>query len=85
VAVVRYLVDDVETAIAFYTDRLGLAWEHPMGPLSRSAGDPLLWLSGPQSSAATHARRASAPDAAGKNRTCARGLGNRCSPSELHD
>jgi catechol 2,3-dioxygenase-like lactoylglutathione lyase family enzyme len=53
-AVIRYLVDDVPAAIAFYTDRLGFTLEQRMGPAFAivSHGDLLLWLSGPQSSAA---------------------------------
>lgn len=53
-AAVRYLVDDVETVFAFYTERLGFALEHRTGPAcaSVSRGNLLLWLSGPQGSAA---------------------------------
>ena len=53
-AVVRYLVDDVEAAIAFYTERLGFAVEARMGPAFAivSRDDLTLWLSGPKSSAA---------------------------------
>ena len=53
-AVVRYIVDDVDEAIAFYVDQLGFALERRMGPAFAivSAGDLSLWLSGPQSSAA---------------------------------
>jgi catechol 2,3-dioxygenase-like lactoylglutathione lyase family enzyme len=31
-AVIRYLVDDVDAAIAFYTDHLGFALEQQLGP-----------------------------------------------------
>ena len=31
-AVVRYLVDDVDRATAFYTDKLGFELEQRMGP-----------------------------------------------------
>src|SRR6266545_3116494 len=53
-AVVRYLVDDVEAASAFYTDKLGFRLERSMGPAFAivSRGDLSLWLSGPQSSGA---------------------------------
>ncbi|MEP6910492.1 MAG: VOC family protein [Actinomycetota bacterium] len=53
-ALVRYLVDDVEAAVAFYTDNLGFALEQQMGPAFAlvSRNDLSLWLSGPQSSAA---------------------------------
>ena len=30
--VVRYLVDDVDAAVAFYTDHLGFTLERRMGP-----------------------------------------------------
>ena len=69
-AVVRYLVDDVETAIAFYTDRLGFALEHRMGRAFAivSRGDLLLWLSGPQSSAARPMPDERLPEPGGWNR-----------------
>ena len=52
--VVRYLVDDVDAAVAFYTDHLGFTLERRMGPAFAivSHADLSLWLSGPQSSAA---------------------------------
>jgi catechol 2,3-dioxygenase-like lactoylglutathione lyase family enzyme len=70
VAVVRYLVDDVETAIVFYTDRLGSALERRMGPAFAivSRGDLLLWLSGPQSSAARPMPDERLPEPGGWNR-----------------
>jgi catechol 2,3-dioxygenase-like lactoylglutathione lyase family enzyme len=53
-AVVRYLVDDVDAAVSFYTDQLGFTVERRMGPAFAivSRDDLSLWLSGPQSSAA---------------------------------
>jgi catechol 2,3-dioxygenase-like lactoylglutathione lyase family enzyme len=53
-ATVRYLVDDVEAAIQFYTGLLGFDLEDHMGPPFAvvSYGDLSLWLSGPRSSAA---------------------------------
>jgi catechol 2,3-dioxygenase-like lactoylglutathione lyase family enzyme len=53
-ALVRYLVDDVEAAIAFYTGQIGFTLVQQMGPAFAvvSYGDLSLWLSGPQSSAA---------------------------------
>jgi catechol 2,3-dioxygenase-like lactoylglutathione lyase family enzyme len=53
-AVFRYLVGDVETAIAFYTGNLDFTLEQQMGPAFAivSRDDLSLWLSGPQSSAA---------------------------------
>ena len=53
-AVVRYLVDDVDSAVVFYTEQLGFTLEQQMGPAFAivSRDDLSLWLSGPQSSAA---------------------------------
>jgi catechol 2,3-dioxygenase-like lactoylglutathione lyase family enzyme len=53
-AIVRYLVSDVERSIAFYTGHLGFALEQRMGPAFAkvSRGGLTLWLAGPQSSAA---------------------------------
>lgn len=53
-AVVRYLVDDVDAAVAFYTGVLGFElveqWGPPFAMVRRD--DLMLWLSGPGSSAA---------------------------------
>lgn len=48
-ALVRYLVDDVEREVAFYTDHLGFTLERKMGPAFAivNRGDLSLWLSGP--------------------------------------
>jgi catechol 2,3-dioxygenase-like lactoylglutathione lyase family enzyme len=48
------LVDDVDAALAFYTDHLGFTLDRRIGPAFAivSRGDLSLWLSGPQSSAA---------------------------------
>jgi catechol 2,3-dioxygenase-like lactoylglutathione lyase family enzyme len=55
VAAVRYLVDDVDAALAFYVDRLGFAVREDWGPVVVVTHDDLdLWLSGPQSSAAEY-------------------------------
>ena len=53
-AVVRYLVDDVDAAVEFYTTRLGFVAGRRIGsPFAIvTKGDLTLWLSGPQSSAA---------------------------------
>ena len=50
---VRYMVDDVAAAIAFYTTHLGFALVSDMGPpfAEVQRGDLSLLLSGPQSSA----------------------------------
>lgn len=69
-AVVRYLVDDVDAAAAFYTDHLGFALEQRMGPAFAivSRGDLSLWLSGPQSSAARPMPDGRQPEPGGWNR-----------------
>jgi catechol 2,3-dioxygenase-like lactoylglutathione lyase family enzyme len=69
-AVVRYLVDDVDTAVAFYTDHLGFALERRMGPAFAivSRGDLSLWVSGPQSSAARPMPDGRQPGPGGWNR-----------------
>jgi catechol 2,3-dioxygenase-like lactoylglutathione lyase family enzyme len=53
-ATVRYIVSNVDAAIAFYTGVLGFELEEHMGPpFARvSFGDLTLWLAGPGSSAA---------------------------------
>jgi catechol 2,3-dioxygenase-like lactoylglutathione lyase family enzyme len=69
-AAVRYLVDDVDAAIAFYTGHLGFALEQQMGPAFAlvSRGDLTLWLSGPQSSAARPLPNGARPEPGGWNR-----------------
>jgi catechol 2,3-dioxygenase-like lactoylglutathione lyase family enzyme len=47
----RYLVDDLEEAVRFYTDGLGFVERRSFGPVSLvRRGDLELWLSGPGSS-----------------------------------
>ena len=69
-AVIRYLVDDVDAAIAFYTDILGFElvekWGPPFAMVKR--GDLTLWLSGPGSSAARPLGDGSKPLPGGWNR-----------------
>jgi catechol 2,3-dioxygenase-like lactoylglutathione lyase family enzyme len=69
-AVVRYIVDDVDAAVAFYTGHLGFALDQQMGPAFAlvSHGDLTLWLSGPQSSAARPMPDGSRPEPGGWNR-----------------
>ena len=69
-AVIRYLVDDVDRAVAFYTEHLGFFLERRMGPAFAivSLGDLALWLSGPQSSAARSMPDARQPEPGGWNR-----------------
>ena len=69
-AVFRYLVGDVEAAIAFYTGHLGFTLEqqmgHAFGIVTRD--DLSLWLSGPQSSAARPMPDGRRPEPGGWNR-----------------
>jgi catechol 2,3-dioxygenase-like lactoylglutathione lyase family enzyme len=53
-ASVRYLVHDVDAAIAFYRDRLGFTLEQQFGPAMAIVrrDDLTLWLAGPMVSAA---------------------------------
>jgi catechol 2,3-dioxygenase-like lactoylglutathione lyase family enzyme len=69
-AVVRYLVDDVGAAIAFYTGQIGFTLDQRMGPAFAvvSHGDLTLWLSGPQSSAARPMPDGQGPEPGGWNR-----------------
>ena len=69
-AVFRYLVGDVDAAIAFYTEHLGFTLEQQMGPaFGIVTRDNLsLWLSGPQSSAARPMPDGRQPQPGGWNR-----------------
>ena len=50
-AAARYLVDDLDAAVRFYTDRLGFAVRRSFGPVTLvKRGDLELWLSAPGSS-----------------------------------
>ena len=68
--VVRYLVDDVDAAIGFYTEHLGFSLEQQLGPAFAivSRNDLTLWLSGPQSSAARLMPDGRTPEPGGWNR-----------------
>ncbi len=69
-AVVRYLVADVNIAAAFYIDMLGFElverWGPPFAMVKR--GDLTLWLSGPGSSATRPLSDGSKPASGGWNR-----------------
>ena len=69
-ATIRYLVDDVGAAIAFYRDHLGFELEQQMGPAFAivTLGDLTLWLSGPESSAARPMPDGGRPAPGGWNR-----------------
>ncbi len=71
VATVRYLVRDVDRAIRFYVDQLGFALETQVGSafaMVRAPDELLLWLSGPQSSAARPMPDGRQPEPGGWNR-----------------
>lgn len=67
---VRYLVSDVEEAVAFYTGHLGFAEAERWGPAFAivALGDLRLWLSGPETSAARPMPDGRRPEAGGWNR-----------------
>jgi catechol 2,3-dioxygenase-like lactoylglutathione lyase family enzyme len=70
VAVIRYLVNDVDVALEFYIDILGFElvekWGPPFAMVKR--GDLALWLSGPGSSASRPLTDGSKPAPGGWNR-----------------
>jgi catechol 2,3-dioxygenase-like lactoylglutathione lyase family enzyme len=67
---VRYLVKDVDEAIAFYTEHLEFSLGEKMGPAFArvSKGELELWLSGPLSSAARPMPDGRSPESGGWNR-----------------
>ena len=69
-AVIRYLVSDVDVAVEFYVHMLGFElvekWGPPFAMVRR--GDITLWLSGPGSSAARALSDGSKPSPGGWNR-----------------
>ena len=69
-ATVRYLVNDVERSLVFYTQVLGFKTEQRMGLAFAkvSMGDLTLWLAGPQSSAARPMPDGRRPESGGWNR-----------------
>src|SRR5438552_15717238 len=69
-ATFRYLVTDVEAAIAFYTVRLGFTLRQQMGPAFAivARADLSLWLAGPRSSAARPMPDGRTPEPGGWNR-----------------
>jgi len=70
VAAIRYLVNDVNVAVAFYIDTLGFElveqWGPPFAMVKR--GDLTLWLSGPGSSASRPLADGAKPLPGGWNR-----------------
>lgn len=69
-ATVRYLVSDVDAAIAFYTEYLGFTLDQQMGPAFAivTRQDLSLWLAGPKSSAARAMPDGREPEPGGWNR-----------------
>jgi len=69
-ATIRYIVNDVDSAIAFYTQHLGFKLDRQAGAAfaTVSRGDLTLWLSGPQSSAARAMPDGRRPEPGGWNR-----------------
>ena len=69
-AVMRYLVHEVETAISYYTQHLGFTLVEQLGPAFAivARGDLRLWLSGPQTSAARPMPDGRRPEPGGWNR-----------------
>jgi len=69
-ATIRYLVNDVERSIAFYTRHLGFKIEQQMSPAFAkvSRDDLTLWLAGPRSSAARPMPDGRRPEPGGWNR-----------------
>jgi predicted enzyme related to lactoylglutathione lyase len=69
-ATVRYIVNDVSTAVAFYTQRLGFAVKQQFGPnmaiLTRD--DLTLWVAGPGASASRPMPDGRKPEPGGWNR-----------------
>jgi catechol 2,3-dioxygenase-like lactoylglutathione lyase family enzyme len=70
VAAVRYLVEDADVAAAFYVDVLGFAVDRRMGTALTMVkrGDLVLWLSGPETSAARPMPNGDKPVPGGWNR-----------------
>ena len=69
-AVFRYMVNDVESSMEFYTKHLGFELAEQMGLAFAivSKGDLSLWLSGPQTSAARPMPDGRKPEPGGWNR-----------------
>jgi catechol 2,3-dioxygenase-like lactoylglutathione lyase family enzyme len=69
-ATFRYIVNEVDTSIEFYTKHLGFELVEQMGTAFAivAKGDLNLWLSGPQTSAARPMPDGRKPEAGGWNR-----------------
>lgn len=82
-ATIRYLVSDVDSAIAFYS-ALGFVLAERMGPpfAVMKLGDLTLWVSGPGTSAARALPDGSLPKPGGRQVLCEDPSGN---PIELFE
>ena len=62
-AIARYIVNDVDAAVAFYSGRLGFRLEQQYGPAMAvlARGDLQLWVAGPQASASKPMRDGARP------------------------
>lgn len=69
-ATVRYLVSDVEAAVGFYVDALGFSLQQQFGPAMAIVETEglVLWLAGPQASAARPMPDGRRPEPGGWNR-----------------
>ncbi len=69
-AAIRYMVKNVDAAVAFYTEMLGFELVSQMGPpfAQVKRGDLTLWLAGPGSSASRPMPDGRKPEAGGWNR-----------------
>jgi catechol 2,3-dioxygenase-like lactoylglutathione lyase family enzyme len=69
-AVVRYLVEDADAAAAFYVETLGFEVAQRMGPVFTMVkrDDLVLWLAGPETSAARPMPNGDQPVPGGWNR-----------------
>lgn len=66
----RYIVVDVDAAVAFYTGQLGFELEEQYGPAMAilTRGDDELWLAGPSASASRAMPDGRVPEPGGWNR-----------------
>ena len=69
-AAIRYLVNDVDAAVAFYQDRLGFTLHRQFGPAMAivTQDDLTLWLAGPDASASRPMPDGRVPEPGGWNR-----------------
>ncbi len=67
---VRYIVDDVSDAVAFYVSKLGFELEQQFGPAMAILvhGDLTLWVAGPRSSAGMPMADGASPSPGGWSR-----------------